>query len=917
MARIKSYVQDTNVTDQDRILGTSYEGLLNNKPIYKTRNYKVTDLAKYFSKNFDVDGVNYDLSLISETITQNTFAIATANQSLTVLTNDVIAQATFQTNLAAIFGTVDDQGNLITLAQSFADQILQATSSARYATAVFATGLASSFGTYDTETGELTGISQAFADSVITTTASDRFAESSSVTSLESTVGNIPRIFSQDEPPPLDSPIGSIWFDTNDGNKRYVLVGGDPNFWQENRDTEFTQFKATAEEELITLATDTSATAQKITNLNAVLEILDENGDLIPLNQAEYFNTITTYVDENSATAFSLTELTATVEDNKASITDNEQAIVSKPNVYRQTEEPTGTIPLKSVWYDTDDNNKPYVYELSGWVEARDGKVVELETYALAQKTLEADANGIITGITIKSENSGDAAPPISDITFKTNTFNIVDQSNNQKLALDASGNLTINGGGTFTGSLTGASGTFGTVTLNSSGISGVGFTLGASGLSLTSGSVSLGNSVILDSDGLRGQGFELDSTGITANNGTFSGTFTAGDVSITNNRIEVDGGSGSLVFTEGATQYGSIIGSGGFLTIDADNFVSISSSTGSISTGAGGLTIGTTGSLLANVNGAAIITLGTGLTLNGSLIVNQPVSSSFNGQGTGTFGVNGMTVCSIVAPDTIITSSSLFSVQSGTILFTVDPSGVKINGSPILNSGNISNQEITIAAGGPLGGGGAFTLNQGSPETITITHDTSPQGSTGYSGGTVIQNFSTDGYGHITGVTPVNLDGRYLTSLPSHNHNDLYYTENEINNLLTGYATVAYVNGAVPTSTQESQWTAAYNFSVFGGTVSGNIYANDFILNSDASLKENVVDYAVKPINIAYKEYSFVGTQDKRVGVIAQELEVEHPEFIRESGLGKKSVSYIDLLLAKVAELEARIKQLEDGSTS
>ena len=47
------------------------------------------------------------------------------------------------------------------------------------------------------------------------------------------------------------------------------------------------------------------------------------------------------------------------------------------------------------------------------------------------------------------------------------------------------------------------------------------------------------------------------------------------------------------------------------------------------------------------------------------------------------------------------------------------------------------------------------------------------------------------------------------------------------------------------------------------------------------------------------------------RYGVIAQELEVEHPEFVSEHE-GIKSVNYIDLLVAKVAELENRIKELE-----
>ena len=47
-----------------------------------------------------------------------------------------------------------------------------------------------------------------------------------------------------------------------------------------------------------------------------------------------------------------------------------------------------------------------------------------------------------------------------------------------------------------------------------------------------------------------------------------------------------------------------------------------------------------------------------------------------------------------------------------------------------------------------------------------------------------------------------------------------------------------------------------------------------------------------------------------KRYGVIAQELEKTNPEFVREDTQGFKSVAYIDLLIAKIAELEARLEK-------
>ena len=49
-----------------------------------------------------------------------------------------------------------------------------------------------------------------------------------------------------------------------------------------------------------------------------------------------------------------------------------------------------------------------------------------------------------------------------------------------------------------------------------------------------------------------------------------------------------------------------------------------------------------------------------------------------------------------------------------------------------------------------------------------------------------------------------------------------------------------------------------------------------------------------------------------KRYGVIAQELEEVHPEFVRTDDEGMKSVAYVDLLIAKIAELEARLEKLE-----
>ncbi len=72
-------------------------------------------------------------------------------------------------------------------------------------------------------------------------------------------------------------------------------------------------------------------------------------------------------------------------------------------------------------------------------------------------------------------------------------------------------------------------------------------------------------------------------------------------------------------------------------------------------------------------------------------------------------------------------------------------------------------NKQITISAGSGLTGGGTITIGAGG--SVTISHaDTSSQSSVDNTGGTVIQDITLDTYGHVTGISSVNLDNRYYT---------------------------------------------------------------------------------------------------------------------------------------------------------
>jgi len=95
--------------------------------------------------------------------------------------------------------------------------------------------------------------------------------------------------------------------------------------------------------------------------------------------------------------------------------------------------------------------------------------------------------------------------------------------------------------------------------------------------------------------------------------------------------------------------------------------------------------------------------------------------------------------------------------------------------------------------------------------------------------------------------------------------------------------------------------------------TINGTATATNFILSSDERLKENVEKVCNNRVKADWKTFELKTEKgQKRYGVIAQELEKTNPEFVREDSQGFKSVAYIDLLIAKIAELEARLEKLE-----
>ena len=145
-----------------------------------------------------------------------------------------------------------------TLSQSFANSVMTTENTTDFATASDVTKLNAQFG-FD-ESGDITGISSANVDIVRNAVAGDGYASATDLDLLKvvvegedgegglaATVASIgeaqvgvPKTFNQDEAPSVDNPTNSVWYDTNDGNKAYILeesiVPTDPKQWVELTD---------------------------------------------------------------------------------------------------------------------------------------------------------------------------------------------------------------------------------------------------------------------------------------------------------------------------------------------------------------------------------------------------------------------------------------------------------------------------------------------------------------------------------------------------------------------------------------------------------------------------------------------------------------------------------------------------------
>jgi hypothetical protein len=213
-----------------------------------------------------------------------TDAFASAVSGLVTEATDTFASSTEYTNLKANFGTFDADGNLLTLASSFANSVVSAYSDDTLATAQSVADLGAEFGTFDAN-GNLTGLSSALASEITTAVAGEGYATTTQVSNLESTLRQY-----------VDGEIAS--------SSTAGITGS----------------------QLTTVLAD-YAEATELTEFKAEVGTFDADGNLVSLSTALADKVTQTIATENYATSSDITTLESTVNGNTATLTETASTV--------------------------------------------------------------------------------------------------------------------------------------------------------------------------------------------------------------------------------------------------------------------------------------------------------------------------------------------------------------------------------------------------------------------------------------------------------------------------------------------------------------------------------------------------------------------------------------------------------------
>ena len=272
---------------------------------------------------------------------------------------------------------------------------------------------------------------------------------------------------------------------------------------------------------------------------------------------------------------------------------------------------------------------------------------------------------------------------------------------------------------------------------------------------------------------------------------------------------------------------------------------------------------------------------------------------------------------------------------------------------SVALGADTTGNFVAGVSAGSGISVSGSGSENA----TVTVSHaDTSSQASVNNSGGTVIQDVTVDTYGHVTALGSKTLSYTDVgAAASSHTHDSRYYTESEVNSLLSSKMGNSGRQTLSSAPASGTDWDGASlvisadsgvasismrNNSAFAPMIraDGNVFwlrdggnADNAVLDiwkvqyrslvntSSRTVKQDIVDYsgatavvdALRPVSFRYIE----GGGETRVGLIAEEVAEVIPEAVDGSGgvPGLDVGTVVGVLVAGLKEANSRISSLED----
>jgi len=423
-----------------------------------------------------------DIADVSAAITAETLARTTEDEALALsittleadLTTD-IADVSAAVTAETLARTTEDEAlalSITTLEANLTNDISDVSAAITAETLARTTedeALALSITTLESDlTNDISDVSAAVtAESLARTTADGALA--SDITVVEAAVEIKPNVYRQDDEPATTVPVNSIWYDTNAGNKQYVLVAGEPNVWTEVTDQRLPNTVsglATAQEDITANTSAIQAEASKVTELQSQFTFDGENisGTADALNTSiqtaastaagavatdlDKLETLFTF-DGNgdiSGLAPSTTISSAVAEAKTEAISAADSAAASRDTNLR-------------VLIQTDD-----VAPVQAALDTAESAIVRLDGYAESKYTLTATAGNVITGMSILA-SSGGGAQDVSEVKFQADKFIIQSSSttatpfvlDNDALKL----NVPLNGvSGTFSGNLFAALGT-------------------------------------------------------------------------------------------------------------------------------------------------------------------------------------------------------------------------------------------------------------------------------------------------------------------------------------------------------------------------------------------------------------------------------------------------------------------------